>query len=543
MQQPGFIFGGDTNWSYDELQRKRRIAEGLRASNTGTPRDVGEGLAAIGRALAARRIETQADKRDTALRGEFDARFDSLFGAAPAGPSYGQPVSPAPSSDPNNPATIGTDAMRAIGKMPTPDGIVAGLVERGLPEHIARGFAMNMQDESGLNPAINEISPLVPGSRGGFGLSQWTGPRRVALEKFAADRGKPVSDVDTQLDFLVSELQGPEAAAWSKIAGAQDEGQAAAAIATHFLRPAQEHLDRRVAAYTGGAGMQGFDPMVMAELAGSPYANPGQKAILEALMGQQMKAADPMYQLDLQRAQLELDALRNPQADPMAAIELQKAQLELAQMQNPQQKPTDDMREYEFAKSQGYEGTFQEYLAEMKKAGATNVTVGLGPGESSGDILAEASMTPETMVGSIDDILNNPSLDRVVGPLEGGGGNDVDQFGIGKRFYYGGAGLGLIQRINQLQNTTFLAARKMLKGGGAITDFESRKAEAAMARLSRAQSEGEFRGALQELRDAITAGAEKIKAAKGAEGVVVAPGAPVAGGGLSPEALKWMEGN
>lgn len=38
-----------------------------------------------------------------------------------------------------------------------------------------------------------------------------------------------------------------------------------------------------------------------------------------------------------------------------------------------QQKPTASMQEYEFAKSQGYQGTFQQYETDMKKAGATNI--------------------------------------------------------------------------------------------------------------------------------------------------------------------------
>lgn len=34
-------------------------------------------------------------------------------------------------------------------------------------------------------------------------------------------------------------------------------------------------------------------------------------------------------------------------------------------------KPTDDLREYEYAKSQGFGGTFQDYMINMKKAGAS----------------------------------------------------------------------------------------------------------------------------------------------------------------------------
>jgi hypothetical protein len=134
----------------------------------------------------------------------------------------------------------------------TPQFVRQGLLSRGLPAHIAEGFVMNIADESGFNAGINEVRPTVPGSRGGFGLYQLTGPRRVAFEQFATQRGVPASDPDAQLDFLVSELQGPEARAARSIFSAQDAPTAATAIARDFLRPAPENLERRVARYTGG---------------------------------------------------------------------------------------------------------------------------------------------------------------------------------------------------------------------------------------------------------------------------------------------------
>lgn len=127
-----------------------------------------------------------------------------------------------------------------------------GLLQRGFAPHVADAFILNFQDESGLNPGINEISPTVPGSRGGFGLYQLTGPRRVAYEQFAQQRGVQPADVDAQLDFMMQELQGPESRAAQNILSAPDTGSAAAAIVTDFLRPAEEHRNRRVAKYTGG---------------------------------------------------------------------------------------------------------------------------------------------------------------------------------------------------------------------------------------------------------------------------------------------------
>ncbi|MCA1298039.1 hypothetical protein [Stappia indica] len=42
------------------------------------------------------------------------------------------------------------------------------------------------------------------------------------------------------------------------------------------------------------------------------------------------------------------------------------------------QKPTGDMQEYEYARSQGFDGSFMDYQSQLKEAGATNVTVGGG---------------------------------------------------------------------------------------------------------------------------------------------------------------------
>jgi hypothetical protein len=142
-----------------------------------------------------------------------------------------------------------------------PNEIREKLIARGLPPHIAEGFVMNFQDESGLDPGINERNPIVPGSRGGFGLYQLTGPRRVEYEAFASERGVDPSDVDAQLDFMMMELQGPESAAARSIMSAPDAGSAAAAIVRDFLRPSAEYRDQRAASYLGTPTQSRFRPM------------------------------------------------------------------------------------------------------------------------------------------------------------------------------------------------------------------------------------------------------------------------------------------
>lgn len=173
-----------------------------------------------------------------------NATYDQGLLSSIIGGGAAYPSSVAAGGSPTAPAATGVSSEAPV--------IKAKLLERGIPEHVADGFVANFADESGLNSGINERNPTVEGSRGGYGLYQLTGPRRVAYEKFAADRGVSPSDVDTQLDFLVSELKGPEAGAAAKIFAAPDSGTAAAAIATNFLRPNAKSLAERVAKYTSG---------------------------------------------------------------------------------------------------------------------------------------------------------------------------------------------------------------------------------------------------------------------------------------------------
>lgn len=131
----------------------------------------------------------------------------------------------------------------------SPDFVTAGLVQRGLPEHVAQGVVANLKDESGLNPGINEANPLVKGSRGGFGLAQWTGPRRREIEAYAKERGANVADPNVQLDFLVHELGTSEKKAGDKLLASKNANEAAQTFLTGFLRPAQEHQNSRSAKY------------------------------------------------------------------------------------------------------------------------------------------------------------------------------------------------------------------------------------------------------------------------------------------------------
>ena len=77
------------------------------------------------------------------------------------------------------------------------------------PGYVAAAFVGNFMNESfaRLDPTIGEVDPLVPGSRGGFGIAQWTGPRRVQLEQYAAANNAYVGNFTMQLNWAAHELE------------------------------------------------------------------------------------------------------------------------------------------------------------------------------------------------------------------------------------------------------------------------------------------------------------------------------------------------
>lgn len=96
------------------------------------------------------------------------------------------------------------------------------LVAGGLSDAGARGLVSRwMNVEAGGGPGtVNSV--------GATGMAQWLGPRRARLMAFAKARGKNWNDFDTQLQFSLSELNGPESAAGRALRGAKTDAQGAA---------------------------------------------------------------------------------------------------------------------------------------------------------------------------------------------------------------------------------------------------------------------------------------------------------------------------
>lgn len=92
-------------------------------------------------------------------------------------------------------------------------------LKKGWAPHQAAALVGRLQQESG--PRLN---PTILGDDGAsYGIGQWQGPRRKKLRQFAQATGKPMSDRQTQLEFLHWEVtEGPESKWGRKLRSAPD---------------------------------------------------------------------------------------------------------------------------------------------------------------------------------------------------------------------------------------------------------------------------------------------------------------------------------
>jgi hypothetical protein len=107
------------------------------------------------------------------------------------------------------------------------------------------------------------------------------------------------------------------------------------------------------------------------------------------------------------------------------------------------------------------------------------------------------------MIGQIDALLFDPALGKALG-IEGFLRTPFAQLGLDTETAR------VKSRIDQIKGGAFLQAFESLKGGGQITELEGQKAEAAQSRLNTAQSEEDFRDALNEFRFYIDQGVRRL---------------------------------
>lgn len=123
----------------------------------------------------------------------------------------------------------------------TQDKIWKYFRSKGFTDSAIAGILGNLMHESGLDPSV-----VQGGGRGpGHGLAQWEGPRLTALKAYAKQRGKSWSDLQTQLDFMMKELN--DNPSWlNNYKKMNDVGAATKAFENHYERAGIKAMDKRI---------------------------------------------------------------------------------------------------------------------------------------------------------------------------------------------------------------------------------------------------------------------------------------------------------
>lgn len=127
-----------------------------------------------------------------------------------------------------------------------PRYVAALMRDFGLTDIQAAGFPGNFGVESAGFTRMQEIAPLVKGSKGGLGPAQWTGPRRRAYEAWLKRKGAKPGDFEADYGFLFRELSGSEKGVLAALRKARTIEDAVRIVMETYERPGIPHLDRRV---------------------------------------------------------------------------------------------------------------------------------------------------------------------------------------------------------------------------------------------------------------------------------------------------------
>lgn len=108
----------------------------------------------------------------------------------------------------------------------------------------AAAIVGNLGHESGGFRFLQEKKPLVPGSKGGYGWAQWTGPRRRLYEAYCKRNNLDPASDKANYGFLFVELKGSEAKAIPAVKVAKEVRDAKGNITKSALASKVEAFER-----------------------------------------------------------------------------------------------------------------------------------------------------------------------------------------------------------------------------------------------------------------------------------------------------------
>lgn len=255
-----YIFGGNTGVaSPEELKRRRALAEALVARNVArAPQNIGEGIAALGGGLAARALLNRVSEQEKAGRiGALDA-YNAALG------SGGVVSVPAAEGD----ASI-IDAIISQESGGDPNAISP----KG-----ATGL-MQIMPDTARDPGFG-VRPFDPSKP----LNDPEENKRFGTDYFNAMRKRYDGSVN---DALIAYNAGP---------GVADKFAAGGRNMANLPQETQDYvksINARMGRQSAQPRAQSIDPRIAQALA-NPYMPTPQKAVLQAMLDQQLKASAPL---------------------------------------------------------------------------------------------------------------------------------------------------------------------------------------------------------------------------------------------------------
>jgi len=369
-----YIFGGNTGETPQSVARKRALAEAIMGRSL-SPQNVGEGFGAIADGIVANITNQRADAAEQAgTASAQDAFTKALMGDPSALGGYG-PATASPDAS-SSPVSFSGDQQEFVNAL-LPSALEASK-RTGIDPRII--IAQSAQ-ETGWGrhaPGNNFFGIKSHGMPGGNTLAtdEEVNGRRIRTQDSFRAYDSPEDSVAGYADFILS---NPRYSALRNARGLDAQlqalGESGYATGSEYL-PAVSSIARSLnlpdvantpeqattamaagQPFPGGGSLppqqSGPDLNELLMLSANPWLSEGQRGAINTMIETQLKQQDPAYQLGLEKSQLEIDALRNPTP-----------------------KDTDDIREYNFAVGQGYQGSFADFQKDMRKAGATNISVG-----------------------------------------------------------------------------------------------------------------------------------------------------------------------
>jgi len=390
-----FVWGdAGSQLTPEDVARRKLIAQALiqRGTDTSPVQHWTQGMARVAQAFAGMMQDGYARADEKAARDSATADFTKLYGSETAAPATtpaldtSTPAQPAPTAS-TGPLDLGT-YRDAISK-----------IESG-----GRYDALGPQTKDG-DQAYGKYQIM------GANIGPWTEAhlgQRLSPQQFLANPQAQDAVFDKQFGTYVNQF-GPQGASQAWFGGPGSVGKT---DRKDVLGTSVGDYAEKFAKFAGlGLGSQDTpspgvqkvaqvltsrpDPEAAMKVLNNPWASKGQQAVAQAILSKSLADPNETKLRELQVRQAE-QALSNAPLDTEAKrIGLLKGKAELGNMpveaegkQLANEKTrrdigqignTNDIRDYEYAKSQGYTGTLPEYQMQVRRAGATNVNTGPGP--------------------------------------------------------------------------------------------------------------------------------------------------------------------